>query len=102
MVRPVVAKPSMKGTIDDRLLHVCKTGDEPAWALIVYVKTSSSLNAIIVPLLGSPTAEERFLEFIEGSDETLVAHLTRFDGDRWLAAKDPSRLMWPKTGLLYP
>ncbi len=103
LVRPVVSSVGLQGTVTDRLLHVCKTGDEPPWALAIWIRTSSSMHTVLVPLLEHPEAERRFLEFINGDDEVITANLMKWHGDRWEVFKKPvQRLRWPKTGMLFP
>jgi hypothetical protein len=102
MVRPVVEAPAtFNGTAGDGMVYVCGSG-ELTWSLIVFVRTSKLLHAALVPVFQEPAGARRFLEFLSGPEERIEAYLTCFDGDRWMAAKDPATLVWPKTGILYP
>lgn len=102
MVRPVQAGGTdAKGTADDGLLYICTRGTEIRWAFLVHVRTGDSLHAVLVPTFDDPAGIDRFLTFLRDDDETLDAIPAKFEGDKWLAAKEPKHLIWPKpAGLL--
>jgi len=103
MTRPILTNNmSSKGTIADRLLYLCKSGNSSPWAFIVFIKTSHLLHAVIIPLLDQAYKAERFYNFLRDENEFLEATLCRFNQDHWEVSKESTKLHWPKTGILYP
>jgi hypothetical protein len=102
MVRPVVSGGTeAKGTADDGFLYICTRGTDIRWAFLVLVRTGESLHGVLVPTFDDPHGVARFLTFLQDNDESIDAVPTKFEGDKWLAAKEPKRLTWPKpAGLL--
>jgi hypothetical protein len=103
MVRPIQSSNlNIKGTISDGLLHVCKGHGNSPWALIVYIGTSNILHAVMMPIFDNPEAVERFMSFLRNDNEDIEVNLCHFDKDHWEINKDTTKLVWPKTGILYP
>lgn len=97
MVRPAFATDhGLKGTAVDGLLHMCTRGTEIRWAFLVQIKTGDSLHAVLVPTFDDPVGIELFLRFLQNDEENIDAALTKFDGEKWLIAKEMRRLRWPK------
>jgi len=102
LVRPVIQAPEpIAGTAIDHLLYMCKSG-EIVWAVLVLVRTGHLLHAALVPMFQDPIGAKNFIDFISGPEEKIEAHLTRFERDRWLIARETKIFIWPKTGILYP
>lgn len=101
MVRPALAGGNdVKGTADDGLLYICTRGTEIRWAFLVHIRTGDTLHAVLVPTFDDPVGIQQFLRFLRNDDENIDAAVTRFDGTRWLVAKEPKRLRWPKPAAL--
>lgn len=99
MARPVLSPATtVQGTVTDRFLFVCREGQTP-WAFIVFIRTSDLLHAVLVPVLEVPSAAAHFVKFLRGEGGPIQANRCRFEGGKWLAAKDSETLMWPKTEL---
>lgn len=103
MVRPVESLDfDLQGTITDNKLFVCRTNGGPAWALVVFVRTSRSLHAVMIPVIDKTDTVIRFLAFLQNEDETVTGSFGRFEGGHWEIGKELGKLNWPKTGVLYP
>jgi hypothetical protein len=101
MVRPIQSQVSgLQGTLADRQMFICGNPKSP-WALIVFVKTSQSLHAVLIPMMGTPETAHRFISFIKNGNEQIEAVLCRFENEEWHPQQSIT-LTWPKTGTLYP
>jgi hypothetical protein len=101
MVRPALApNDDVRGTAEDGLLYICTRGTEIRWAFLVQIKTGASLHAVLVPTFDTPAGIELFLRFLRNDDDMIDAVLTKFDGEKWLVAKEFKRLRWPKPAVL--
>jgi hypothetical protein len=54
------------------------------------------------PVFQDAVGAQLFANFLDGPDERIEAHLTKYEGDRWVAAKEPTVLAWPKVDVGYP
>jgi hypothetical protein len=98
MVRPVLSPPTtLQGTVTDRFLFVCEV--QTPWALVVFIRTSDLVHAVLVPVYEQPSAAAHFVTFLRGEGGPIQAKRCRLEDDKWLAAKDPETLMWPKAKL---
>lgn len=103
MVRPVLPPATtVQDTVTDRFLFVCQCEAQPPWALIVFIRTSNLLHAVVVPVFEVPSAAARFVTFLRGEGGPIEVNRCRFEGDKWLAAKQPETLMWPKAEFHQP
>ncbi len=103
MVRPVLSlETTVQGTLTDRFLFVCHCEAETPWALIVIIRTSDLLHAVLVPVFEVPSAAARFVRFLRCQGGPIQANFCRFEGDKWLAAEQPETLTWPKADLQEP
>jgi hypothetical protein len=103
MVRPVQScSPGLQGTITDGLLFISRGNNGAPWALIVFIKTSQSLHAVMIPIFDQPDAAAMFMDYLQNKNDSVEVTLCRFDQDRWRIDKKSSRLFWPKSGILYP
>ena len=101
-VRPVLDGAStLRGTAADRMVYMCRTRSVN-WGMIVLIRTAVSLHAVLVPVFQDAVGAQLFGDFLSGPDERIEAHLTKYEGDRWLAAKEPTVLAWPKVDVGYP
>jgi hypothetical protein len=101
MMRPVLDPPAEnEGTITDHDVFLCRCTDETPWAFIVFVRTSDLLHAVVVPVLESASASERFVTFLRGDGCALRGNRCRFEGDKWLGARQSEVLTWPKADFL--
>jgi hypothetical protein len=97
MVRPVAASsfPS-QGTASDRFLFVCECEDHTPWGLVVFVKTSDDLSAVLVPVMDAPKAAARFVTFLHSEGCRIEARPCRFEDEKWMGVKQTQTLEWPK------
>lgn len=103
MVRPLgPSSHKLQGTITDGLLLVCGLNSRYPWALIVFVKVSQSLNAVMIPIFDQPEKVRRFLDFQRDGNESIEATWCRLEENQWKAAEEPNKVVWPKRGTLYP
>lgn len=102
MIRPVESSLlNLQGTVVDKQLLICKEDGGLAWAMIVFLKISESLHAVLMPALDHPFAAARFLTFLRDETDSIRAALGRFESDRWSISTNSTKLYWPKTGELY-
>jgi hypothetical protein len=102
MVRPVeVAASDLQGTIADGQMLICG-GSGYFWALIVFIRTSSKLHAVMIPVFDRPDAVAKFLSFLENENDSIEVMPCFYGQDQWEIAKEMYRLTWPKEGNLYP
>jgi hypothetical protein len=103
MVRPVQSFDlDLRGTITDGKLFVCRKSGHSPWALIVFVRTSQSLHAVMIPVFDQPDAVATFMGFLQDENESVEASLGCFEQDHWEIDKKVGKIVWPKTGILYP
>jgi len=101
MMRPVLTTPSeLQGTVSDRFLFVCRCETETPWALMVFIRTSDLLHAVLVPVLEAPSAAARFVTFLRGEGGAIRGNRCRFEGDSFFGAKESEILMRPKAQFL--
>ncbi len=103
MVRPVQSCDlNLQGTITDGLLFICKGYGSSPWALIVFVKTSQSLHAVMIPVFDQPDAVTGFMDFLRNAKDSIDVTLCRFEGGQWNSERESTTLLWPKSGTLCP
>ncbi|MCX5824667.1 MAG: hypothetical protein NTY86_14490 [Deltaproteobacteria bacterium] len=101
-VRPVLDGDStLRGTAVDRRVYMCRTSGVN-WGMIVLVRTATSLHAVLVPVFQDDVGAQLFGDFLDDSDECIEAYLTKYEGNRWMAAKESTVLAWPKADVGYP
>lgn len=101
LVRPVLASPvELQGTVTDHFLFVCSCDAQTPWALIVFVRTSDRLHAVLVPVLESESAAVRFAEFLQSDGGRIRANRCHFEEDTWKQSRQSEMLVWPKAELL--
>jgi hypothetical protein len=60
MKRPVLnPPPDLRGTATDGFVLVCRCDADTPWGITVFVKTSSLVHAVIVPVLDADSAADR-------------------------------------------
>ncbi len=103
MVRPILSSDhSLKGTISDGLLHVCRGSNNTPWAFIVYISTSTFLHAVLIPIFDQPENVEKYLNFLNNEHESIEVSLCRYNQEQWEMSKNIIKIKWPKKGILYP
>jgi hypothetical protein len=97
MVRPVLKSPVwLAGTITDRKMLACIGSGGHWWALVVFVKTSKQMHAVLLPLTETATAQELFSSFMVNEVAQFTACWARFDGDQWAVDPKVMTIDWPK------
>jgi hypothetical protein len=103
MVRPLQANTlGLQGTISDKLLFVCGVHSTSPWALVIFIRTSKLLSAVMIPVLDHEDKVAQFDNFLRDENETIMASLCRFEQGRWNIDRTQFNLVWPKTGILDP
>jgi hypothetical protein len=102
MVRPIVKAPAwLSGTVTDRTLFLCRTATGEGWAVVVFVKTSAQLHAVLLPMTEGEGGHEPFLAFLRDDNPAVSGGFIRFERDHWDASPDVVTFNWPKpSGLL--
>ncbi len=102
MVRPLHSSEiTFQGTVSDNQLLLCqKHGDIP-WAVIVFVRTAQTINAVLLPLFDHPEAVNRYFRFLKDDNETIEVVLMQFEQEQFRLMR-PTTIIWPKNGTLYP
>lgn len=103
MLRPV--KPSnhgLEGTLTDKKVFLCLTGNDTVWAMIVFVKTAHMLHSILLPVIEYADIASHFLSFLNNSNEYIEVSGCKFDGTGFIVDAFKTTLYWPKTGVFYP
>jgi hypothetical protein len=100
MVRPVKSAPALEGTITDKTLFICRGSGALIWALMVFIKTSDVLHAVVIPVLEGPDAAAMFWGFLQNQDDTIGFSWCRYRRHHWEASREVATLTWPKAGVL--
>ncbi len=96
MVRPVLTNPSpLTGTATDHLLYVCLNGNRP-WALLIFLRTESHLNAVLVPTLDDKENAIVFDEFLKKPSSTIDVRYAQWKGDSWELYPKAVTFFWPE------
>lgn len=101
MVRPVMAG-QVQGTVTDRLVLICKADSGLQWAIVVFIRTSGSLHAVLIPVFEQAEAAAHFLAFLRNQHEGVEAVFARYQDGEWRVETDSRTIIWPKSGILYP
>lgn len=102
MVRPVeICNLDLQGTITDRQMLVCRES-RGVWALIVFIRTSSKLHSVMIPVFEQPDAVATFLSFLKNKNDSIEVMPCCYEQGQWEIRKELFRLIWPKKGILYP
>jgi hypothetical protein len=97
MVRPVQSQfLNLKGTISDGYMLVCGMAQRMPWALIVFVRTSTLLNAVLMPVFESVDAVSKYYNFLKNDRETLRANRCVFSKKGWEIDTQEIEMSWPK------
>lgn len=103
MIRPVVGAPNgLRGTIEDGVFYLCWSNAARPWAFLTFIRTSSSLHSVLMPIFESPESIAIFLRFLTSVEEEIKASLTQYDGTAWRVSPRRVSIKWPKTGVFYP
>lgn len=98
MVRPAVKTPAaLAGTITDRTMLLCRSSTGEPWAVVVFVKTSKQMHAVLLPLTESDRARELFVSFLLNDATKFSATFAVFEGDHWMADRRVVTVEWPKS-----
>ena len=100
MVRPVAAHtPALEGTMVDKRLYICQTATAITWAVIVFVRTSHLLHAVLAPVFEHPDGVDRFLRFLKSDNAEIECRLATYSKGGFLVAPKPVLLSWPRAEL---
>ena len=103
MVRPIQSSGvNLRGTITDKLMLICKEKIGLPWAFVVFVRTSKSLHAVMIPIFEHLDTVAKFIGFLKDEKESITVNYARFEQDHWSVNKESTTLVWPKTGILFP
>jgi len=97
MVRPVPkTKLQFAGTVADGNMFLCRSFSGEPWAVVVFIRTSQQLHAVLLPLTESEAAYRAFVSFLHNDETTLHANFLKFERDHWTTNPKPVTLEWPK------
>jgi len=104
MVRPLLSSGfDFQGSITDKMFLVCWSSSGFAWAIIVFIRTGLLLHAVMLPVSDRADMVPTYFDFLRSQNESISVTLCSYEqGQRHWDMKKPSRLTWPKTGVLYP
>jgi hypothetical protein len=97
MTRPVTANPfNLQGTLTDRTVFLCRQQNW-YWAMTVFIRTSSLLHGVMVPVLEHPDSAPRYLNFLRTDNEFCEGSFCKIQRDgNWLMDKQILPMSWPK------
>ncbi len=96
MVRPVLTNPSpFTGTLTDNWLYVLMNGNHP-WALLIFIRTESHVNAVLVPTLDSEENYFYFVDFLKKPGSTIDVRSALWKGDKWEISSKSETHVWPE------
>ncbi len=102
MVRPLISGTDSKGTISDNNLYICMGSSGLPWAMIVFIKTSSLVHSVMIPIFDDPEQVVTFMDFLKNDHSNVQVASCHFERNQWELSKDTKPLIWPKEGVLYP
>jgi len=105
MVRPVLSSGfDFQGTITDKMFLICWGSSGNAWAIIVFIRTGALLHAVMLPVYDRADMVSTYIGFLRNQSDSISVALCRYEQgqEHWKINKEPTRLEWPKTGILYP
>lgn len=97
MVRPALeTKLQLAGSVADGNMLLCRSLTGEPWAVVVFVRTSRQLHAVLLPLTENESAYRVFVSFLRSGETTLRANSLKFEQDHWTTNPKPVTLEWPK------
>ena len=105
MVRPVLSSGfDFQGSITDKMFLICWGSSGNAWAIIVFIRTGTLLHAVMLPVYDRADMVSTYIDFLRNQRDSISVALCRYEKgqEHWKINKEPTRLEWPKTGVLYP
>jgi hypothetical protein len=63
--------------------------------MIVFVRTSDLLHAVLMPVFSDQRGEERFLSFLDQPPTNMETRLAHFWAHRWLVSQALNTVDWP-------
>lgn len=103
LVRPLQTNSlGLQGTITDKLIFLCGANSSSPWAIVVFVKTSNLLHAVLIPVLEHLDAALKYMNFLKNDNENIEVSRCRLEQGQWNIDKQVYNLTWPKKGILYP
>ncbi len=97
IVRPVqTTSLELKGTVTDGLMLICGWEQRLPWAFLIFVRVSTMLNAVLIPILENADAVAKYVGFLQNSEEMLQASFCRFGGGHWDIDSQVITFNWPK------
>lgn len=91
------AKLPFVGTPRDGNLLLCRSSSGEPWAVVVPVKTSQQLHAVLLPLSASEAARTAYSSSIRCDETVLHANPLVFERDRWTVDQKAMTLAWTKS-----
>jgi len=101
MVRPLLTV-QVRGTVADRLVLICKADSGLHWAIVVFIRTSESLHAVLIPVFEQAEAAAHFLAFLQNQNEEVEVVFALYQDGEWRVETNSRTIKWPKSGILYP
>jgi hypothetical protein len=105
MVAPLFkGSTNLSGSITDRVFELCAGSTRLAWGMIVYVKTSDLVSAVMIPMPDDPAAMEVFLDFIKNDHEEIRLMIGQYHPEpgEWRVNPERRVVTWLKNYDAYP
>ena len=97
LVRPIISpSPDFKGTLTDRLLYFCMSGDRP-WACQVLIRIASQMHVVIVPILEKEESAIRFHRFLESPFRCIELRTGRISSHAIEVSPKSHTVEWPES-----
>jgi hypothetical protein len=105
MVRPIegFTGERPRGTVEDSTAKACFTSSGRPFALVVCVRTSQQLHAVMMPVLDHADGAAAYMDFMRNDNTSVRLHGCAFDAEarRWLIESEPTEVVWPKNGATF-
>jgi hypothetical protein len=105
MVAPLArGSTNMGGSITDRIFELCAGSTQLPLGLIIYVKTSDLVSAVMLPMPDDPAALDVYRKFLCNDHEEIRLMIGQYDPDRgaWHVNPEPRVVTWLKNYDAYP
>ena len=104
MVRPVQSPGfDFQGTITDRMVLAVWGSSGLPWAIIVFIQTGQLMHCVMLPGYNQADMVSTYLDFLRNQNELIFVTLCEYkQAEAHWEKREPTRLTWPKTGVLYP
>ncbi len=95
---------NLSGSITDRVFDLCAGSTQLSWGLIVYVKTSDLVAAVMLPMSDDPAAMDVYLDFMRNDHEEIRLMIGQYHPEpgEWRVNPERRVVTWLKNYDAYP